>query len=365
MEKITKFIECLVPVTICNLRCEYCYIIQEDRRKNELPNFKYTPKQIRKGLSQKRLGGTAYISICGAGETLLVEEVIQIVKELLEEGHYINITTNGTLSNRFEQIISEISSGNLKRLHFAFSLHYVELKNKKLLEKFVDNIKKVKNAGCSYTLQMNLCDSYIEQFDEIKQFCNEQFGFLPQLAATRNENDEEEIKLFTKSSYEDYYEFGKKFNSELFEYTMKNFMKKRKEFCYAGEWSFILNLATGEMQQCYASRKRTDIFKDLDKKIDFRAIGANCRSPYCFNSSHFMSLGIIPDLRDEPTYAELRIRKESYTEEMKSFLSQKLYDNNKEYGKYKKKTINIKGKIDYGVRKCGKTIKRKLKKIEQ
>ena len=85
MDKIVKFIECLVPVTVCNLKCEYCYIIQENRRKNELPQFKYSPKQIRRGLSKNRLGGIAYISICGAGETLIPDEVIDIVSELLNE----------------------------------------------------------------------------------------------------------------------------------------------------------------------------------------------------------------------------------------------------------------------------------------
>ena len=31
MDKIKRFFECLIPVTICNLKCEYCYIIQEER----------------------------------------------------------------------------------------------------------------------------------------------------------------------------------------------------------------------------------------------------------------------------------------------------------------------------------------------
>lgn len=365
MDKIVKFIECLIPVTVCNLKCEYCYIIQENRRKNELPKMKYTPQQIRKALSKERLGGLAYISICGAGETLVVGEVVDIVKELLEEGHYINITTNGTLNNRFDEIISKISKDNLKRLHFAFSLHYIELKNKKLLDRFVNNVKKIRNAGCSYTLQMNLCDSYIEIIDEIKEFCEREFDFLPQLAATRNEDDGVNIKLYTKYTKDEYYNIGKEFKSPLFEYTMKNFMKKRKEFCYAGDWSFLLNLETGEMKKCYASRKSVNIFENPDKKINFSAIGANCKSPFCFNSSHFMSLGIIPELEEEPTYAELRMRGNSYTDEMKNFLNQKLYENNEEYSKTKRNLINTKGKIEREVRKCGKKLIQKIKRIEQ
>lgn len=365
MDKIVKFIECLMPITACNLKCEYCYVIQENRRKNEIPKLKYTPGQIRKALNKERLGGLAYISICGAGETLAVKEMVDIVKELLEEGHYINITTNGTLDKRFDEIVSKIPEINLKRLHFAFSLHYIELKNKGLLDKFVANINKVQKAGCSYTLQMNLCDSYIEIKDEIKKFCEENFGFLPQLAATRDEKDGINMKLYTKYSDREYYDFGKDFKSPLFEYTMKNFMKKRREFCYAGDWSFLLNLATGEMKKCYASSKTVNILEKPEEKIDFKAIGTNCESPFCVNSSHFMSLGIIPELKEEPTYAELRARGNSYTDCMKNFLNQKLYDNNAEYSNLKKKIINVKGNINGKVMKCGRRVKQKLRKIGQ
>lgn len=365
MNKIVKFIECLIPVTVCNLECEYCYIIQESRRKNQMPELKYTPKQIRYALRKERLGGVAYISICGAGETLVVKEIIDIVKELLEEGHYVNITTNGTLNNRFDEIIAQISKEDLKKLHFAFSLHYLELKKKNLLSNFCRNIRKVKENGCSYTLQMNLYDGYIDSYDEIKEFCDKNFGFLPQIAATRDELKKiGTIELYTTRSIEDYYDCGKIYNSDLFEFTMKNFMKKRKEFCYAGDWTFLLDLSTGEMRKCYCSRRSVNIMENPDKKIKFKAIGSNCTSQYCINSSHFISLGVIPELNKEPSYAKLRMRGNSYTKTMEEILNQKLYENNKQYSNIKKTSINIKGKMYEGVRKCGKRLKQSLTKVE-
>ena len=92
--------------TKCNLKCSYCYIIQEGRRTEKSAELKYSPEHIGKALSKKRLGGTCYISICGAGETLIPKEVPDIVKQILKQGHYVNITTNGTISDRIDEIVA-------------------------------------------------------------------------------------------------------------------------------------------------------------------------------------------------------------------------------------------------------------------
>ena len=53
MEPIKKFFECLIPVTACNLKCSYCYVIQRNNRKNKLPEMKYSIQTIKKSLSKK------------------------------------------------------------------------------------------------------------------------------------------------------------------------------------------------------------------------------------------------------------------------------------------------------------------------
>jgi len=342
-EKIVKFLECLIPVSICNLECEYCYIIQNGRRKMENPKLNYDIYTISKALSKKRLGGMAYISICGAGETLVSDDVIELIKLLLEEGHAVNITTNGTLNQKINKIIS-FPKDYLKRLNFSFSFHYIELEKKNLLKDFFDNILKVKAAGCSFVLQCNLYDGYVPYIDKIKKLCYEKVGAFPQIALTRREtrmNNKVYYEIFTDGTREEYVRNARKFESPLFECTLKNFNVKRKEFCYAGLWSGVLNLQTGMLKKCYGL-KGVNIFENIDEPIKFEAIGNNCPLKYCVNSSHFLALGVMPEC-NIPTYAQLRNRESAgwYNNTMKKLLDNKFYDTNKQYNWFEKIMVNI------------------------
>lgn len=335
MEKIKRFFECLLPVTVCNLECSYCYVIQENRRSMEMAQLKYSPEHIAKALRKERVGGTCLISICGAGETLAQNEAVPIVKYILQEGHFVNITTNGTLTNRFDQLIEECGE-NINRLHISFSLHYIELKKRGWLERFFKNICKMRAAGASILLQINLCDEYIPYIEEIKEISYKYVGAYPQVALTRDES-EKPFKVMTGGSYERYLQQGSRFESPLFRFTTQNFNMPRKEFCYAGEWSGVLNLQTGWLSRCYANPEGENIFENIKRPIHFEAVGKYCHNSYCVNSSHFMSLGVIPEL-DTPTYAELRNREEAhwYSEEMREFLNHKLSESNRKYGVLRK-----------------------------
>lgn len=341
MPKIKRFIECLLPVTACNLKCDYCYVIQENRRSNKIPKLRYSPQHIAKALSKERMGGICYISICGAGETLLPDYIIDIIHELLKEGHYINITNNGTMTARLKEIC-KIDKKLLAHLHFAFSLHYIELQKAKLLNTFFENVKLVRDAGCSFLVQFNLYDGYIPYLNDIKDICIKNLGALPQIAATRDES-KNDYELYTSYNRQGYMDLVKDFKSPLFDFTMNNFMIKRKEYCYAGDWSFLLNLETGIMTKCYCNTEnQINIFDDIEKEIPFEAVGKKCKHSFCVNSSHFLSLGVIPKIKC-PSYADLRDRKEAnwYSDEMRAFLTQKLGDGNKEYGFIKKVKIAV------------------------
>ena len=59
---IKRFVECLLPVTACNLKCSYCYVIQRNNRKMQQAVLKYTPEQIDRAMSKDRWGGRTSLS---------------------------------------------------------------------------------------------------------------------------------------------------------------------------------------------------------------------------------------------------------------------------------------------------------------
>lgn len=344
MEKIKRYIDCYVPVTTCNLRCPYCYVTNHHLFKGPLPEFKYSPEHVRKSLSKERLGGTCLINFCADGETLLTPYLIDYVKELLLEGHFIMIVTNGTLTNRLKEYAS-LPSELTKHLFFKFSYHYLEFKKKNLFEQFFNNVRTVRDAGCSFTLELTPSDEAIPFIDDIKERALKELGALCHVTIARDEKDDSELPMLTKLSKQEYIEKWGTFDSELFDFKLKLFEVKRKEFCYAGDWSILLDFLTGDTRPCYFSPITQNIFENIDKPIAFQAIGPRCRSHYCYNGHSFLALGNIPSVV-APSYAEERNRicmdgTEWLRPEFKKFISSRLFESNKEYSFYRKTTIGL------------------------
>ena len=127
METLKRFIDIYIPVTSCNLKCHYCYIAKSCRRGIATPKLNYTPEYIGKALSKERLGGTVLFNMCAWGETMLMPELVDIVREILKQGHYIWIVTNGLITKRFDEMLEQYPREYLERLAFKFSFHYLEL----------------------------------------------------------------------------------------------------------------------------------------------------------------------------------------------------------------------------------------------
>ena len=345
MDKIKRLIIAHVPVSTCNLRCKYCYITVQNRWNAELPKFDHTVEEIGRALSKERLGGVCFVNLCGSGETLLPPVMVDIIKGILEQGHYVEVVTNGTASKRFDEII-KLSTNLLERLTFKFSFHYLELKRLNIFDIFFENIRKIKKAGCSFTVEMTPNDEFESHINDIKNMCIKELGALCHLTIARNDL-EKEIPILSNHSLNEYAKIWSQFYSIMFDFKKTLFQVKRREFCYAGDWTAYINLGTGKITKCYCPTEVGNIF-DMSKTIKFEAIG-KCPIAHCYNGHAHLAFGVIPSLTT-PTYADIRNRKcidgtEWINPRMKEFIMGKLKDNNAEYSNIKKNLLNLKASI--------------------
>lgn len=325
-----RFIDIHIPISKCNLNCHYCYVNQENSRDRQVSPFKYSAEYIGKALSNERLGGICHFNLCGVGETLIPEETVDITREILKQGHYVMIVTNALLTKRLEQF-SLFPEEYRKRLGFKCSFHYLELKKRGLLNKFFDNIDFIRKNGMSISIEMTPSDELEPYIDEVKKICTEREGALCHVTIPRDMT-KEGIVLLSEHSFEEFCNIWEQFNSEMFEFKRNLWENKRNEFCYAGEWSGLLNVGDGIMTQCYGMCLKQNIFKDIKNPIKWSPIGKNCCLPHCYNSHSLLGLGVIPEISGN--YALERDRVDNrdgshwLTDEMREFLSHRLEDYN-------------------------------------
>jgi hypothetical protein len=338
-----RFIDCLIPFQTCNLRCHYCYITQTKSFGQKLPVFPYGADHIGRALAADRLGGVSLINVCGEGETLLPPEVVGIVHEILKQGHYVMVVTNGTIAKRFDEIAA-LPADCLERLLIKFSFHYLELQKRGWLDLFFNNVQKVRQAGASISVELTPSDEMIPHVDDAIAICRERAGAPCHVTVARDERNPE-LAILTGRSKAEYQHIWERFDSALFRFKLKVFGEKRREFCYAGLWSGTLDLVSGNLRQCYRGGTIQNVYENLDRPIPFQPIGRHCPEPHCYNAHAFMTLGVIPSVRT-PRFAEMRDRicadgSEWLKPGFKAFISRKLGDENREWSRLERLRFEI------------------------
>jgi hypothetical protein len=301
--------------------------MQEQQFGNEFPHFPHV-ELLGKALSKDRLGGICLIHLCGGGETLLPPEIIPIISALLKEGHYIWVVTNGTVTNRFNELV-ELPKEMLERLAFKFSFHYLELKRLNFMDTFFNNIRKIRNAGCSFSVELMPSDDSIQYIEDIKKVCFENLGAFCHVTVGRD-NAKTEKPILTELTKDEYIKIWSTFSSKLFDYKISVFNIEVNEFCYAGDYTASLDIGTGDLKQCYKGKQIQNIYHDVKESIHWEPIGYNCTEPHCYNAHCFLVFGAIPELgRNAPTYMDVRNKicangSEWLTPKMKAFIGQRI-----------------------------------------
>ncbi len=308
MYKIKRFIDCHVPVNLCNFKCDYCMVGQCNAFKKEYTNFEYPVDTMAYALRPERMGGICAINLCGNGETFLHPQLMDFIKLLLRDGHFVSIVTNGTVTKAIDELC-KLDVKERSRVFIKFSFHYTELVRLNLLNVYFNNIHNSHKAGISYTVELVASDGNVPYIDEIKKVCMENLGCLCHLTDPRA-NTTDDIRHLTNMPMDEHLKVWGSFNSALFDYRQATWGHDRKKhFCYGGLWSFNLNLSQGDLKQCYRnSGVIQNIFEHPTEDIHYLPIGHHCRVPHCYNSHVFDCFaGVIPEI-PSPTYAELRNR---------------------------------------------------------
>lgn len=337
MNIVKRFIDCYIPTETCNLRCHYCYIAQKRKFNNKIAHFTHSLDEIGKAFSFDRMGGICLINLCAGGETLLSDEVLPVVVQLINQGHYVMVVTNGTLKSRFGEI-SQLPENIKTHLFIKFSLHYLEMKRLNWLDRFADNVLLMKNSKVSFTVEVTPSDELIPYIQELKEYCIARFGALCHLTIARDDRTGG-IDVLSKLDFDSYKSVWQQFDSEMFRFKSEIFYQKRSEFCYAGDWSFLVNLESGRITQCYCGKEIGNLY-DFSRPISFEAIGKKCSLPHCYNGHALLTIGDIPEI-DSTTYDMTRNRictdgSEWLQPEMKSVMQSRLQESNRKYSPFKK-----------------------------
>ena len=87
------------------------------------------------------------------------------------------------------------------------------------------------------------------------------------------------------------------FDSEFWRFKKSIFGVKQKDFCYAGSWSYYIDLATGDTKSCYFGRDVFNFYDKVDGKYPLppekNPVG-KCPIAHCYNGHALLTFGLIP-----------------------------------------------------------------------
>ena len=346
MQKVTRSITAYVPGSMCNLRCKYCYISNcVDESHLEKPSYDYPLETMIEAFNPQRLGGIAEIHVISSGETLVDDTIVPFIHGLLKQGHVVTVVTNLTLNNRINELI-DFPKEYLKRLIVKGSLHWLELKRLNKIDDYFNNMKKVLDAGASSFPFLVLSADYMPYIDEIEKTCKERINAMPHCTPSIV-FEEQKINGKTVTDPECTEEFvnfiNEKFDSEIFKASVKYLdVDIKKIFCYAGEWSFGVNLKTGGMVKCHNCPAEVNFYENLKELPKLLPIGNNCQIANCALQYNFIAEGLIPEGPCCPTFGDMLKRPDLINSEVRDLLNIRFSDLHKQYTPREQQKINMK-----------------------
>ena len=162
----------------CNLNCSFCSKVLKKRKNMSLEEFDLILSKIK--------DYTDYIYLHVKGEPLLHKDIIEFINKANEYNLKVNLTTNGTLFNKYAKELGKCS--NLNKINF--SLH-CENNKENYLEDIFNNIKYLsKDTTAIYrlwTLKNNELDEKSTKIvDSIQTYYNLSTETVDKIKNTNN-----------------------------------------------------------------------------------------------------------------------------------------------------------------------------------
>lgn len=294
---VKRFIALDAQMSVCNLRCSYCYVRQQGRDLHCMPDYAPLIPKIHSAFSAEVLGGTSLIYLYADGEPLLSPSMADVVRELLRAGHYVAIVSNMTCAQTLDRLVALPQEWRSKLLFFA-SLHYTELQRTNSLELFAAGIATMRAAGCSCVVRLCLAPEYLPILEEIRTFCRESLGGDPVICHYVEDHglDEKTEKTLAEAA--------ESFHCGAYDFQKQIHRVPVTDYCHAGEWSYAIGLWSGEVRDCLHGRVLHHVYESPCVPIPRSPVGCSCPLSWCMCGAHFLSWGVRSAVA-APPYARL------------------------------------------------------------
>jgi uncharacterized Fe-S cluster-containing radical SAM superfamily enzyme len=119
IDRGTNVIE-IKPLTLCNLKCKYCFVSAGDYETNFIVDSSYLLEKIKQVVKVKGNFGIE-IHFAPYGEILIYPELIKLIRELwkIDGIEIISMQTNGLLLN--EEIIKKLDEAKITRINISLN----------------------------------------------------------------------------------------------------------------------------------------------------------------------------------------------------------------------------------------------------
>lgn len=241
----------------CNFDCDYCFGHSSE------PNQKLAAIKIDDLLKTLNQSNKIFRIGFTGGEPFLIPNFIEAVKRLTEE-HYISLNSHFT-STKVQEFLTVVDKERVLFIHA--SLHFDELINKNLFERYVNNFYAAREAGFNIYAEAVAYPAAlkkIEDYSQMMENVNIKFTFAPFFGTINGKNypesyTEKERSLFGLN--------GKSIQSHF----------QKGKFCNAGKNVFTA-YSSGKITPCFQIHETAG---NLYSRIEFREEGISCPAKRC------------------------------------------------------------------------------------